>query len=169
VRSKTGTLNGKSCLSGYVGDGSEILAFSILVEGLRGRSLSAVRHAQVQIVDAVMRYARGATGIPPAEEQTPGVDYENGEDAIEGDEEESADAPGLPGAPIRPASPQPGAPPLVSQPAPPAAAPVTTTTAAVRPQPQSPPPATLNAPRRPPPATLNAPRPVPPAVLRPGK
>ena len=37
VRAKTGTLQGKSCLSGYVGDGHEILVFSILVDGLRGR------------------------------------------------------------------------------------------------------------------------------------
>ena len=40
VRAKTGTLNGKSCLSGLVGDGSDVLAFSILVEGIRGRHLA---------------------------------------------------------------------------------------------------------------------------------
>src|SRR6185369_4678785 len=38
VRAKTGTLNGKSCLSGLVGDGHDVLVFSILVEGLRGRA-----------------------------------------------------------------------------------------------------------------------------------
>ncbi|HEX4404885.1 MAG TPA: D-alanyl-D-alanine carboxypeptidase/D-alanyl-D-alanine-endopeptidase, partial [Polyangia bacterium] len=36
VRAKTGTLAGKSCLSGLVGDGPDVLAFSILVQGLRG-------------------------------------------------------------------------------------------------------------------------------------
>jgi D-alanyl-D-alanine carboxypeptidase/D-alanyl-D-alanine-endopeptidase (penicillin-binding protein 4) len=38
VRAKTGTLHGKSCLSGLVGDGSDVLAFSILVEGIAGGS-----------------------------------------------------------------------------------------------------------------------------------
>ncbi len=34
VRAKTGTLRGKSCLSGLVGDGPDVLAFSILVRGV---------------------------------------------------------------------------------------------------------------------------------------
>ena len=56
VRAKTGTLHGKSCLSGLVGDGSDVLAFSILVEGIRGRRLAEVRGAQVGCVNAMMRY-----------------------------------------------------------------------------------------------------------------
>ena len=63
VRAKTGTLRGKSCLSGLVGDGPDVLAFSILVEGLHGRSLAAVRGAQVTCVNAMMRYVREAHGV----------------------------------------------------------------------------------------------------------
>src|SRR4029077_19031635 len=55
VRAKTGTLHGKSCLSGLVGDGQDVLVFSILVEGLHGHSLAAVRGAQVGCVNAMMR------------------------------------------------------------------------------------------------------------------
>jgi D-alanyl-D-alanine carboxypeptidase/D-alanyl-D-alanine-endopeptidase (penicillin-binding protein 4) len=62
VRAKTGTLRGKSCLSGLVGDGSDVVVFSIMVEGLRGRSLAAVRGAQVGCVNAMMRYAREGQG-----------------------------------------------------------------------------------------------------------
>jgi PBP4 family serine-type D-alanyl-D-alanine carboxypeptidase len=89
VRAKTGTLHGKSCLSGYVGDGHEILVFSILVEGLRGRKLglAAVREAQVSAVNAMMRYARGALGAPE-EEPSAGTDLETGEEEQDADEEE---------------------------------------------------------------------------------
>jgi hypothetical protein len=62
VRAKTGTLRGKSCLSGLVGDGSDVVVFSIMVEGLRGRTLAAVRGAQVGCVNAMMRYAREGQG-----------------------------------------------------------------------------------------------------------
>ena len=61
VRAKTGTLHGKSCLSGLVGDGSDVLAFSILVDGIRGRRLRDVRGAQVNCVNAMMRYAYEAS------------------------------------------------------------------------------------------------------------
>jgi serine-type D-Ala-D-Ala carboxypeptidase/endopeptidase (penicillin-binding protein 4) len=100
VRAKTGTLNGKSCLSGYVGDGQEVLVFSILVEGLRGRRFvtSAVRGAQVSAVNAMMRYARGVLEAPPGEEAVPGVDFESGEEVFETDEETPA-APGATPAP----------------------------------------------------------------------
>ena len=86
VRAKTGTLAGKSCLSGLVGDGPDVLAFSILVQGLRGRhSLGAVRGAQVSCVNAMMRYVReahGATGeaLPSA---TPVTDIEAGQEVSE--------------------------------------------------------------------------------------
>jgi D-alanyl-D-alanine carboxypeptidase/D-alanyl-D-alanine-endopeptidase (penicillin-binding protein 4) len=89
VRSKTGTLNGKSCLSGYVGDGNDVLVFAILVEGLRGRRLSAVRGAQVNAVNAMMRYARGAVGEPASEEVEAPIDIE-GAEPDESDEEEAA-------------------------------------------------------------------------------
>ncbi len=61
VRTKTGTLSGKSCISGYVGDGEDVLAFSIFVDGIRDRRFTtmAVRSAQVSAVNAMMAYARG--------------------------------------------------------------------------------------------------------------
>jgi D-Ala-D-Ala carboxypeptidase 3 (S13) family protein len=86
VRAKTGTLAGKSCLSGLVGDGPDVLAFSILVQGLRGRhSLGAVRGAQVSCVNAMMRYVReahGATGeaLPGT---APVTDIEAGQEVSE--------------------------------------------------------------------------------------
>jgi serine-type D-Ala-D-Ala carboxypeptidase/endopeptidase (penicillin-binding protein 4) len=89
VRAKTGTLAGKSCLSGYVGDGSDILVFSIMVQGLRGRALASVRHAQVTAVNAMMRYARGAVGPAPSDELTPAADVEAGDEPGEGESEEA--------------------------------------------------------------------------------
>jgi serine-type D-Ala-D-Ala carboxypeptidase/endopeptidase (penicillin-binding protein 4) len=92
VRAKTGTLHGKSCLSGLVGDGADVLVFSILVEGLHGHTLSAVRGAQVGCVNAMMRYAREAHGGPidlatgPATSPST-TDLEAGEEATEGEEE----------------------------------------------------------------------------------
>lgn len=88
VRAKTGTLRGKSCLAGYVGDGSDILVFSIMVKGLRSRALASVRHAQVSAVSAMMRYARGALGPTPGEEVAPGTDYEVGGDILDIETEE---------------------------------------------------------------------------------
>ncbi|HSZ82356.1 MAG TPA: D-alanyl-D-alanine carboxypeptidase/D-alanyl-D-alanine-endopeptidase [Polyangia bacterium] len=94
VRAKTGTLAGKSCLSGLVGDGPDVLAFSILVQGLRGRhSLGAVRGAQVMCVNAMMRYVREAHGLPGATEPgaPPAIDVESGEEvsATEGEATEA--------------------------------------------------------------------------------
>ncbi|HTA18338.1 MAG TPA: D-alanyl-D-alanine carboxypeptidase/D-alanyl-D-alanine-endopeptidase, partial [Polyangia bacterium] len=94
VRAKTGTLAGKSCLSGLVGDGPEVLAFSILVQGLRGRhSLGAVRGAQVMCVNAMMRYVREAHGVSGAAEPgaPPAIDVETGEEvsATEGEATEA--------------------------------------------------------------------------------
>jgi D-alanyl-D-alanine carboxypeptidase/D-alanyl-D-alanine-endopeptidase (penicillin-binding protein 4) len=94
VRAKTGTLAGKSCLSGLVGDGPDVLAFSILVQGLRGRhSLGAVRGAQVMCVNAMMRYVREAHGLPGAPEPgaPPAIDVESGEEvsATEGEATEA--------------------------------------------------------------------------------
>jgi len=89
VRAKTGTLNGKSCLSGLVGDGSDVLAFSILVEGIRGRHLAEVRGAQVGCVNAMMRYVyESLDGPKPVEVGRAGAttDLETG-GASEGEEE----------------------------------------------------------------------------------
>jgi hypothetical protein len=139
VRAKTGTLRGKSCLSGFVGDGHEILAFSILVEGLRGRRLgtTAVRAAQVSAVNAMMRYTRGAMGEPPLEELEPATDLEAGDEPGDSDEEEKEGAP--PAAPGAPASKEGGAPDVVlkqSVPAPtPAKVPANVRTPAAAPAP----------------------------------
>jgi hypothetical protein len=96
VRAKTGTLAGKSCLSGLVGDGPDVLAFSILVQGLHGRhSLGAVRGAQVSCVNAMMRYVRDARGgVGPGEGEPgapPVTDIEAGEEvsATEGEATEA--------------------------------------------------------------------------------
>jgi D-alanyl-D-alanine carboxypeptidase/D-alanyl-D-alanine-endopeptidase (penicillin-binding protein 4) len=92
VRAKTGTLHGKSCLSGLVGDGSDVLAFSILVEGIRGRRLREVRGAQVGCVNAMMRYVFEATATPgmiDVARTEAATDLETG-GASEGEEEEVA-------------------------------------------------------------------------------
>jgi D-alanyl-D-alanine carboxypeptidase/D-alanyl-D-alanine-endopeptidase (penicillin-binding protein 4) len=129
VRAKTGTLNGKSCLSGLVGDGQDVLVFSILVEGLRGRSLPAVRGAQVGCVNAMMRYVREARGerldLPSDNSQAPSVpDYELGQEltATEGDTVEPPPIGGI--DPVNPylrkqpgeSAPKPGAAPSVTKP-----------------------------------------------------
>lgn len=86
VRAKTGTLNGKSCLSGYVGDESEILIFSIMVDRVGRSRVNAVRKAQVLVVDTLMGYAKGLVGDTEAEHPDPGIDFEQGEDVIEGED-----------------------------------------------------------------------------------
>ena len=83
VRAKTGTLNGVSCLSGFVGEGSDILVFSILVEGHRRRAVTSVRAAQVSAVNAMMRFARKAEGPIHDEESIPSGDFETGAEAEE--------------------------------------------------------------------------------------
>jgi D-alanyl-D-alanine carboxypeptidase/D-alanyl-D-alanine-endopeptidase (penicillin-binding protein 4) len=83
VRAKTGTLTGVSCLSGFVGDGSDVLAFSILVEGHRRRAVTSVRAAQVSAVGAMMGFARKAEGSIPDEEIIPSTDLETGNEADE--------------------------------------------------------------------------------------
>src|SRR5262249_5590294 len=104
VRAKTGTLRGKSCLSGLVGDGPDVLAFSILVEGLRGRSLAAVRGAQVTCVNAMMQYVRDARGeaaggAPAGATPNATPDLEAGQEVSESDEELPPPPPSAPPAP----------------------------------------------------------------------
>jgi D-alanyl-D-alanine carboxypeptidase/D-alanyl-D-alanine-endopeptidase (penicillin-binding protein 4) len=80
VRAKTGTLHGVSCLSGYVGEGPDIVVFSILVEGHRRRGVAAVRSAQVSAVNAMMTYTRRQVSDDVTKEELPaGIDYETGE------------------------------------------------------------------------------------------
>jgi D-alanyl-D-alanine carboxypeptidase/D-alanyl-D-alanine-endopeptidase (penicillin-binding protein 4) len=69
VRAKTGTLNGVSALSGYVGDKDDVLIFSIFVEGFRHRRTNEVRHAQVRMVEAMLSYLRSDLPAPGAGEQ----------------------------------------------------------------------------------------------------
>jgi D-alanyl-D-alanine carboxypeptidase/D-alanyl-D-alanine-endopeptidase (penicillin-binding protein 4) len=80
VRAKTGTLSGVSALSGYVGDKDDVLVFTIFVEGFRHRNVNQVRHAQVQMVEAMLRFLR-ADKTPAGERngEQPGndVDYES--------------------------------------------------------------------------------------------
>jgi serine-type D-Ala-D-Ala carboxypeptidase/endopeptidase (penicillin-binding protein 4) len=84
VRAKTGTLVGKSCLSGLVGDGSDVMAFSIMVQGFKTkRALVAVRGAQVAAVNMMMRYVQERDGARPDAPATfdlepGGTDYETG-------------------------------------------------------------------------------------------
>jgi len=80
VRAKTGTLTGVSCLSGYVGDGPDVLVFSILVAGHRKRAVTSVRAAQVGAVNAMMRFARRAVDALPDEDSVPGTDLETGDE-----------------------------------------------------------------------------------------
>jgi D-alanyl-D-alanine carboxypeptidase/D-alanyl-D-alanine-endopeptidase (penicillin-binding protein 4) len=105
VRAKTGTLNGKSCLSGYVGDESEILIFSIMVDRMGSRGVNSVRKEQVRVVETLMGYAKGLVGDAAEERPDPGTDFEAGEDVIE--TEEAEPAPTAPAADDPPAGPLP--------------------------------------------------------------
>jgi D-alanyl-D-alanine carboxypeptidase len=80
VKAKTGTLSGVSALSGYVGDKGDVLVFTIFVEGFRHRRLNEIRHAQVRMVDAMLRFLRADQAGPsgePTEEQPGNVDSEH--------------------------------------------------------------------------------------------
>jgi D-alanyl-D-alanine carboxypeptidase/D-alanyl-D-alanine-endopeptidase (penicillin-binding protein 4) len=72
VRAKTGTLSGVSALSGYVGDKDDVLVFTIFVQGFRHKRVNEVRHAQVRMVEAMLRYLRAdapsTTGEPSSEQ-----------------------------------------------------------------------------------------------------
>ena len=88
VRAKTGTLNGVSALSGYVGDKDDVLIFSIFVEGFRHRRTNEVRHAQVRMVEAMLSYLR-------SDESSPNRGEQNGEIPGEADDSEADGDPQL--------------------------------------------------------------------------
>lgn len=83
VRAKTGTLNSVSALSGYVGEHDDVLIFSIFVHGFRHRLTTPVRHAQVRMVEAMLKYLRADAESPrkgePGDEidATDRIDYES--------------------------------------------------------------------------------------------
>jgi len=66
-----------------LGDQSDLVVFSIMVEGLHHRAVNSVRGAQVSAVNAMMRYARGTLGPAPAEEAMPTQDLETGGESAE--------------------------------------------------------------------------------------
>lgn len=77
VRAKTGTLNGESALSGYVGEKDDTLIFSIFVHGFRHKKTTEVRRAQVRMVEAMLAYLRADAPVTaPEGRDVPGVDYE---------------------------------------------------------------------------------------------
>lgn len=81
VRAKTGTLNGVSALSGYVGEKDDVLIFSIFVEGFRHRRTNEVRHAQVRMVEAMLAYLRSDRAAPNAGEHSDEMPATTSEDS----------------------------------------------------------------------------------------
>jgi D-alanyl-D-alanine carboxypeptidase/D-alanyl-D-alanine-endopeptidase (penicillin-binding protein 4) len=120
VRVKTGTLSGKSCLSGLVGDGGEVLVFSMMMQGFRGRALHAVRASQVGAVNAMMRYVREGSGEriewpTTFDESNVATDVETGGEIHESGEEGEQEGPDGVMAPTM-EMPEPSPPPQTSPP-----------------------------------------------------
>jgi len=92
VRAKTGTLNGKSILSGYVGE-RETVVFSILVDRIRRRGTAQVRSGQIRIVEALMNYVKGGTGLAPVDEIESGADPESEDEGQDGEPEDAVEDP----------------------------------------------------------------------------
>jgi D-alanyl-D-alanine carboxypeptidase/D-alanyl-D-alanine-endopeptidase (penicillin-binding protein 4) len=68
IRAKSGSINGVRCLSGYVRsrDGSELIAFSILVNDLRRSDHRAAQRLHEQIVDAIDDYVQETVELSTA-------------------------------------------------------------------------------------------------------
>lgn len=86
VRGKTGTLNGVSVLSGYVGSHPGVLVFTIFVEGFRAKRLARVRQFQAQVVEVLLRHVRA--GIQEASPAPWSVPLSPNEPKEEGDRHE---------------------------------------------------------------------------------
>ncbi|MEO6951581.1 MAG: D-alanyl-D-alanine carboxypeptidase/D-alanyl-D-alanine-endopeptidase [Polyangia bacterium] len=78
VRAKTGTLTGVSTLSGYVGDKGDVIVFSIMIEGFRWKRTPLVRHVQVQLVDAMLRFLRAEVPGPEPVRPQPEALHQDG-------------------------------------------------------------------------------------------
>ncbi len=74
VRGKTGTLNGVSVLSGYVGAHPGVLVFTIFIEGFRAKRLQQVRQLQAQIVEVLLRHIRTGDAVPQPSPSRTGED-----------------------------------------------------------------------------------------------
>ena len=83
VRGKTGTLNGVSVLSGYVGSHPGVLVFTIFVEGFRPKRLPQVRQLQAQIVELLLKFIR--SGTDPSLSPPPGPTLSPADDPSEED------------------------------------------------------------------------------------
>jgi len=87
VRGKTGTLNGVSVLSGYVGSHPGVLVFTIFVEGFRPKRLTQVRQLQAQIVEVLLKFIRSGDPTPLLPQPTlPSVEDSGEEDISVSDE-----------------------------------------------------------------------------------
>jgi D-alanyl-D-alanine carboxypeptidase/D-alanyl-D-alanine-endopeptidase (penicillin-binding protein 4) len=81
VRAKTGTLNGVSCLSGYVGQHDDVIVFSILTSGFRQRRINDVRRGQVNMVTAMLRFLKNSAQTPAQELIPQDMDVETMEES----------------------------------------------------------------------------------------
>lgn len=88
VRGKTGTLNGVSVLSGYVGSHPGVLVFTIFVEGFRPKRLQQVRQLQAQIVEVLLKFIRSSGDAAPSLSPMPGAAETTGEEDIGVSDEE---------------------------------------------------------------------------------
>ena len=88
VRGKTGTLNGVSVLSGYVGSHPGVLVFTIFVEGFRPKRLPQVRQLQAQIVEVLLKFIRSSGDAAPVLSPSPAPLDEPGEEDVGVSDEE---------------------------------------------------------------------------------
>ena len=102
MRGKTGTLSGVAALSGFVSvGGDDTLCFAILTNGFRDRRKTAIRAAQAQMVDAMVRLLAEKRGQPLSEpafvraDPTPQVSEDLADGAV-GEETPPDERPPLP-------------------------------------------------------------------------